>query len=219
MDKSIKELIKSIQAPHIYKDVMTIVGGIGFIIYLYIFYKEAVIDYIPSTLSLEIDFILLIVSYIIGKLLLWTGNILLKTFYSLFNVIYGLFTKSFKNFIYDEWHETIISTKDLFNLSPQYLRASPAGLHSTITLLEERKMMESVPSLIDDYERARTTEIFKGILLAITYINFIFGLNLFSLCLFFIALYINLDNDYHMRIRRRRVFESIVKSKEGKEGN
>ena len=99
---TIKKATGIFKVPHFYRDLMILIGGLGFVLNLYFFYNEKLLSFIriEKFNNIEIDLLIILASYILGRLILILIEVVENIYYSL-EYIYDnifIFKKTIKIF-------------------------------------------------------------------------------------------------------------------------
>lgn len=175
MDNNVNKLLESFKIPHFYRDLMILIGGMGFVVLFCYFHPNFIKDIISkfdiTNFTLESDFVVLVASYIIGRLLLLLSDIIFGVYYFIMRCFLKIIYYKSLSAIYQDyklrWSLFIASS----NIDTSF---SSRQLENTLTAAEIGEIRERLPALSDNIERENLNAMFLRMLTATLFLSLIF---------------------------------------------
>ncbi len=212
--KEINRIIETIKIPHFYRDLMVLIGGLSFGVLVYYFYHPQVNRILNTfeikNFSLEVDFLILVLSYILGRLLLILSKIILAIYYFVIKIFTRrIYLRSFKALYQEQkmrWHLFISRTNTPHSTSVH-------ALETTTTVAEMGLIKEKFPSVADNFERENLNAIFLSILTATLFLGLVpFKWNL--VIPFLISFCLLVQSNSRINYNNIQLFEAATKEAE-----
>lgn len=214
--ENLNTYLKNLRSPHIYRDFTILIGGSLFLLSIYFFYTDAVKSSLETLevfrFTWEVDIIVLVLSFAVGKLLLdlWSYVFdvycFIVTFCSEF-IFYKRPIKtsyiSFKNLYLPKLDNLIFSNRQ------KYL-SSLRELESKITIADIESVLDKFPRLASMSEREVSHLIFSKIISMILFLG-IFFLSWKFLIPFIIIFLTSVSETNDLEIKRIEIAEAAVK--------
>lgn len=169
----IGKALESLRIPHFYRDLMTFMGGTGFILlacYVYPIQARGVLDKMGvKTVSAEIDILAFIVCYIVGRLLLILSMVLL----GVYDTLLGMTLKVIRiRSVKVLWREARTKFQERIMKSGLPPSVSSAELKNTVTLGDIHFLRNNNLSMADEIERAGLNYLFMRLTVVTVFIAF-----------------------------------------------
>ncbi|MDP3792500.1 MAG: hypothetical protein Q8Q89_02095 [bacterium] len=194
---------------------MTFIGGAIFLLAIYYFYTPVVKNILDrlgiTNFSLEIDLIILLISYVSGKLLVMLYDLLESVYYQLSAPLYDIIIikKSFKSLI-SEYKVKCRSLESYFLPQSQYYSVSPRELESVTTIADRKAIPDKFPGVSAEIERNIFNFIFIRIVTAIIFLGVLF-LTWKLIFLFIVVFYLSIQEHKALDDTNLEIFKAAVK--------